>query len=184
VVPPGKDTSDEALVAAAREGDVRALETLILRHESRVLRVLRFLGVGREDRQDLAQDVFLRVFRGLSGFRPGFIFEAWLYRVTVNAAFDHRAGESRRTQVIAPFDEGSESVAGDGISPQDLTLLRSRLESALETLSDRERAVFVLKEIEGLDTAQVARGLGLNQITVRRHLGRARGRLKRSLSGD
>src|SRR5262249_40224898 len=111
VAPPDSETSDEALVAAAREGNIRALESLILRHESRVLRVLRFLGVGREDRQDVAQEVFLRVFRGLSGFRPGFAFEAWLYRVSVNAAFDHRAGESRRAQAMEPLDENDDSVA-------------------------------------------------------------------------
>lgn len=181
MAPPGDETSDEALAGAAKDGDVRALELLILRHESRVLRVLRFLGVARDDREDLAQDVFLKVFRGLSGFRPGFVFEAWLYRVTVNAAFDYRSGEERRTRHLAPLDD--EEPAGDRISDQDLTVLRNRLEAALDTLTDRERAVFVLKEIEGLDTAQVARGLGLREVTVRRHLGQARERLKKVLSG-
>ena len=181
MAPPGDETSDEALAGAARDGDVRALEILILRHESRVLRVLRFLGVARDDREDLAQDVFLKVFRGLSGFRPGFVFEAWLYRVTVNAAFDYRSVEERRTRHLAPLQD--EEPAGERISAQDLTVLRDRLEAALETLTDRERAVFVLKEIEGLDTAQVARGLGLREVTVRRHLGQARERLKKVLSG-
>jgi RNA polymerase sigma-70 factor, ECF subfamily len=182
VVPPDSERSDEALVAAASEGDVRALEALIRRHESRVLRVLRFLGIGREDREDVAQDVFLRVFRGLSGFRSGFVFESWLYRVTVNAAFDHRAGELRRTQAMEPLEGTDDTVADSGIPPHERSLLRVRLESALKALSDRERAVFVLKEIEGLDSAQVARALDLNPITVRRHLSRARERLKRILS--
>jgi len=183
VVPPDNEPADEVLAASARAGDVRALETLILRHESRVLRVLRYLGIPREDREDLAQDVFLRVFRGLAGFRPGFVFEAWLYRVTVNAAFDHRAGEARRTRLLQPIEEGTEQLASSGVPSQDTADLKSRLEAALSALTERERAVFVLKEIEGLDTSQVARGLGLNEITVRRHLGRARERLKRLLGG-
>jgi RNA polymerase sigma-70 factor (ECF subfamily) len=182
VGPPDNDASDEALAAAARAGDVRALETLIVRHEARVLRVLRYLGIAREDREDLAQDVFLRVFRGLGGFRPGFVFEAWLYRVTVNAAFDHRAGEARRTRLIQPMEEGADPVANGGRPGPDQAQLRSQLETALGTLTDRERAVFVLKEVEGLDTAEVARGLGLHPITVRRHLARARSRLRRLLA--
>jgi len=180
--PPPGERSDDALVAAARAGDVRAFEALVLRHEARVLRVLRFMGIGRDDREDLAQDVFLRVFRGLAGYRAGFVFEAWLYRVAVNAARDHRSGEARRTLNFEPLGDDLRETPGSGAAPQDQLALRDRLERALEELTDRERAVFVLKEVEGLATEEVAKALGLSSITVRRHLGRARERLKRVLS--
>ncbi|ANM28917.1 hypothetical protein ABI59_03790 [Acidobacteria bacterium Mor1] len=179
VLRPEPDATDLVLVERAQNGEVRALETLIERHESRVLRVLRLMGVPHQDREDVAQEVFVRVFRHLRGFRRGRAFHSWIYKISVNAAHDYRS----RSRGGA----GAESLDGfDEWEPADTRLgesaeahaLRSALEGALEQLSDRERAVFVLRELEDLDTREVARALGITSITVRRHLGRARNRLQ------
>lgn len=183
--PENPEASDDSLVAAAREGDVRALEALLARHESLVLRVLRFLGVPELDREDVAQEVFIRVFRHLNGFRRGRPFAGWIYRVTVNAAHDYRVRSGRRAREEAPWTEDLDRAArSSGQSPEREAsgTLRLRLSAALGSLSERERAVFVLKEIEGLDTSAVARALGITPITVRRHLGLARQRLRRELA--
>jgi RNA polymerase sigma-70 factor (ECF subfamily) len=172
------EAGDEALVSAAREGDRRAFETLIDRHEGRVLRTLRLLGVSLQDREDVAQEVFLRVFRHLDGFRRGRSFRGWLYRLTVNAAHDHRARLRRRAEGEAPWRSDLEGVAGAGGVPGEGAELRRALEKALGRLSERERAVFVLKELEGMETAEVARALGVTRVTVRRHLSLARRRLR------
>jgi RNA polymerase sigma-70 factor (ECF subfamily) len=185
--PEGADAADEALVEAALDGDARALETLLLRHEAKVLRVLRLLGIHAQDREDVAQEVFLRVFRHLGGFRPGRSFGAWIYRVAVNCAHDHRERSRRAHLEERPLPEGAEELPGGGDSPEDAARRAAdsrRLEAALDALTDRERSVFVLKEFEGLDTGDVARALGVTGITVRRHLALARRRLREVLGKE
>lgn len=170
--PEDPEAEDQRLVAAAQNGDVRALEALLARHESRVLRVLRYLGIPAADRPDVAQEIFIRVFRHLGGFRRGKAFSGWIYRVTVNAAHDYRSSGGRAGGEEAPLVEEIAAPASDPAG------LRRRLEAALERLTERERAVFILKEIEGLETGEIARALGVTSITVRRHLGLARTRLR------
>jgi RNA polymerase sigma-70 factor (ECF subfamily) len=181
------DALDSDLAAAARAGDARAFEALLARHEGRVMRVLRLLGVPRQDREDVAQEVFLRVFRGLEGFRPSLPFAAWVYRITVNAAHDHRARRARTSGRESGWTEEAEDRAlHDRPGPEAQALARERgeaLERALSELSERERAVFVLREMEEVETIEVARLLGVTTITVRRHLGLARRRLAAILSG-
>ena len=167
------DATDGALVSAARGGDERAFETLLRRHESRVLRVLRLLGVTPEDRDDVVQEVFVRVFRHLDRFQTGRPFGAWVYRIAVNAAHDQRLRRQRIAaretgldtdtvaEPIAPGADAEAAVAGQQRWQQ--------LEQSLSSLTERERAVFVLCELEGLETREVARSLGITRITVRRH---------------
>jgi len=175
--PQDPEASDDALVAAALEGSARAFDALLTRHESRVLRILRLLGVPSRDREDVAQDVFIRVFRHLNGYQRGRSFAGWLYRVSVNASHDYRARTSRVVGQEAPWADALEHHADPGAAP-DAGDTRRGLEAALGELSERERSVFVLRELEGLETAEIARALGITGITVRRHLGRARERLR------
>jgi RNA polymerase sigma factor (sigma-70 family) len=181
------DRRDEELVLAVLAGDERSFEALLGRHESRVLRITRLLGVPPDDREDVAQEVFVRVFRFLGGFKTGRPFAGWVYRITVNAVHDYRSrsGRRRRDEVgWLPSLDGTVAEAGPSGSVDGNLDLRRRLEAALAILSERERAVFVLKELEGLETRDVARTLGITGITVRRHLGRARRSLQRILELD
>lgn len=176
---------DAVLVAAAVGGDDRAFEQLLRRHESRVVRLLRLLGVPAQDREDVAQEVFVRVFRHLDGYERGRPFEAWLYRITVNAAHDERRRQTRRGRSEAAWPEEGPEPAAPAPGPDHRLFLRDRrerLERALEALSERERAVFVLCELEGLGCREVARVLAISSITVRRHLGRARRHLGKLLT--
>ena len=180
MVGPPDNTTDEALVAEARHGDQKAFAQLLERHEGRVLRVLRLLGVPADDREDVAQEVFVRVFRHLGRFRPGLSFSGWVYRITVNLAHDHRRGSARRTRGEAVWREAAGHPTAGPTAAAELETAdrRRRLETLLLGLSERERAVFVLCELEEQETRQVARALGISSITVRRHLGRARARLQ------
>lgn len=181
---PRDEWPEERLVRAAGEGDVRAFEELLDRHQGTVLRVLRLLGVPLNDREDVAQEVFVRVFRSLGRFRAGQRFGGWLYRITVNASHDYRRRRRRRPQEAHWSDLSEKNATESGPDPERRLEHRRRLERALEALSERERAVFVLCELEGLETRRVARTLGIAAVTVRRHLGRARGRLQRLLQPD
>jgi RNA polymerase sigma-70 factor (ECF subfamily) len=182
-LPPPQDpeVGDDALVTAALQGDARAFDTLLTRHESSVLRVLRLLGVPVRDREDVAQEVFIRVFRHLKGYQRGRSFGGWLYRVSVNAANDYRSRAARAGQDETSWIEGLDPRAESALDP-DAGDLSRRLETALLALTERERAVFVLREIEGLETHEIARALGISGITVRRHLGLARDRLRALLA--
>ena len=175
--PQDPDVGDDALVTAALDGDARAFDALLTRHESSVLRVLRLLGIPARDRDDVAQEVFIKVFRHLKGFQRGRSFGGWIYRVSVNAAHDYRARAARAGQDEAAWNDGLERRSGPGDDPE-MGDVRRKLEAALLQLTERERAVFVLREIEGLDTHEIARALGITGITVRRHLGLARDRLR------
>jgi len=155
--PSDDETSEPSLIEAARGGDARAFEELLRRHESRVFRVLRLLGISASDRDDVAQNVFLRIFRAL----------------------DWRGQSDRQRREEAPWDDTLDETAAPS-EAGNLDLAR-RLEAALETLSERERAVFVLVEMEGVDRADAARALGITRITLRRHLGLAKDRLRQAL---
>jgi len=181
-----REPDDATLVAAAQQGRVRALEQLLDRHQSRVLRILRLLGVPPQDRDDVAQEVFIRVFRHLGGFRTGQDFNGWIYRVTVNASHDYRGRRGRQARGEAPWNDevehedptpGPSEAAGQ-------REMRRELEAALLQLSERERTIFVLRELEGLETREVARALGIHSITVRRHLSRSRKRLREILASE
>jgi len=179
---PESEVTDGALVRAARRGDELAFEALLLRHEKRVLRLVRLLGVPDADRDDVTQEVFVRVFRHLASFRTGRTFASWIYRITVNAVHDHRQ-RARRTSGHEDAWSGAHDrmLVDDGQNAAELVdreESRRQLDHALAELSERERSVFVLCELEELSTREVARALGINAITVRRHLGRARERLK------
>jgi len=177
--PSDDEIPEPSLIEAARGGDARAFETLLRRHEARVFRVLRLLGVAASDRDDVAQNVFLRMFRSLDGFRAGRPFSSWVYKIAANAALDWRGQSDRLRREEAPWDDTLETAATPpGADALDLA---RRLELALETLSERERAVFVLVELEGVDRADAARALGITRITLRRHLGLARARLRLGL---
>jgi RNA polymerase sigma-70 factor (ECF subfamily) len=178
----GEDETDGQLVEAARRGEVRAFEDLLARHEGRVLRVLRLMGVPAQDREDVAQEVLLRVFRHLDRFQSGRPFRSWIYRISVNAAHDYRS-RCRRDAYETPLDsvDDPRDRGADPATAAERGDLRDRLLRHMGRLSDRERAVFVLVEIEGIDTREVARSLGIARVTVRRHLGRARRHLGEAL---
>jgi len=165
---------DEVL-AMARNGDRDAFNVLMVRHEQRIVRLAsRMLG-RREDALDAAQETFLRVFRHLHTFDPRRDFSAWLYRIAVNVCRD----VARRRKPEASLELVSESPVPQvqetgAIKAQQMRMLRL----ALATLSEKERAALVLRDIEGLDTAEVARILNSSPTTVRSQISSARSKLR------
>jgi len=159
-------------VAAAPAGDRAAFERLLRQHERLVLMTaLRLLG-NLEDAQDAAQEVFLRLYRNLGKVEAAGNFAGWLYRVTVNVCHDHR----RRRPRAADLQEVAEVAAGLADPQQELTEAERRraLELSLRRLSEKERAALVLRDLEGLTTAEVARALGSSEATVRSQISKAR----------
>jgi RNA polymerase sigma-70 factor, ECF subfamily len=179
------ELSSASVVARAKSGDTAAFEELIDCYQRKVLSTAWRMMGNREDAYDASQEVFLRVHKYLAGFRSDQDFAAWLYRIIVNVCRDQLRKRGRPHQ-FASFESereagtlealsSSEDVEANAIRSQQ----RALLADALDTLSTKERAAVVLRDLEGLSTEEVARVLGSSQTTVRTQISSARAKIKR-----
>jgi RNA polymerase sigma-70 factor (ECF subfamily) len=194
-VTPAAEIADEELVTRAAGGDGAAFETLVSRHEGRVHRLAYRLTGSDADAQDVLQEAFLAAYRGLALFRGTSRFSTWLYRITTNAALMHRRARRRRpTESLEEFlprfdDDGRHvpepaelQVASRADDLLDGKFLAEKARAALERLPDLYREAFVLRDLEELDTSEVADLLGVDAATVRQRVHRARLMLRGYLS--
>lgn len=183
--------ADRRLVERAKGGDLRAFEALVRRYERWVYTLaLRMVG-DRAEAEDLAQEVFLKVYTGLAGFRGASRFSTWLYAIASHQCLDHRAARDRRP---VPFSSlrGSGSASGDppdsaeriaDRAPRADEMLERReaalqVRAALSGLTDDHRLILILREIQGLSYDEIAESLGESVGTVRSRLSRARAALR------
>lgn len=173
-----------ALVQRAKRGDAGAFEEIIDCYQRKVMTTAwRMLG-NQEDARDAAQEIFLRAYRYLGGFKIEQDFGGWLYRIIVNVCRDQARKRGSRQQFTSFEDEreagtfeslaSSEDVEANAIRSQQ----RALIAEALETLSAKERMALVLRDLEGLSTEEVARALGSTQTTVRSQISSARAKIK------
>jgi RNA polymerase sigma-70 factor (ECF subfamily) len=183
----GAEPSDEALAARAAEGDESAFEQLVVRHRGRVYRLARRLTGDDGDAQDSLQETFLQVYRKLKSFRSESRFSTWLFRVATNAALMQRRSRARRPaesleSYLPRFDAGGRhaatpeelAAAGRVDDVLDRKLLAEKARAGIERLPDLYREAFVLRDLEELETAEVAEVLGIEPTTVRQRVHRAR----------
>ena len=163
-------------IDAARAGDLAAFESLMRQHERMVLvTAVRLLG-NVEDAKDASQEVFLRLYRNLGKVKSEANIPGWLYRVTVNVC--HDIGRKRKPSIA--MEDAPEPVAA-GENPQESVTATERrrvVQMSLRTLSDKERAALVLRDLEGLSTEEVARVLGSTEATVRSQVSKARVKMR------
>lgn len=176
--------SPGSVIARAKAGDPAAFEELIDCYQRKVLSTAwRMLG-NREDAHDAAQEAFLRVHKYLNRFRSDQDFAAWLYRIIVNVCRDHLRKQGSRHQ-FASFESEREAgtfealISGEDVEANAIkSQQRAMIAEALDTLSTKERAALVLRDLEGLSTEEVARVLGSSQTTVRTQISSARAKIK------
>jgi RNA polymerase sigma-70 factor (ECF subfamily) len=162
--------TEAALLREARVGDHAALERLVALHQ-RSLFALCFGMLGHaEDAEDAVQEAFLQALRGLPGFRGEAAFRTWLHRIAVNLCLRWR---SRRLPTD-PWDEQRPDAPTDTDSPERIAVRRLRVREALGALRPRQRAVLLLKELEGWSMAEIGAALGWNEKRVENELYRAR----------
>jgi RNA polymerase sigma-70 factor, ECF subfamily len=168
-------------VELAQAGDVAAFTDIVAWYQRRIISTAwRILG-DETEALDAAQDVFLRLHRYLRSFDPTQDFGAWLYRMVVNACHDARR---RRPRHLSLEDERARGTVEDLRSADDVEASAGALEdervlaAALQTLSEKERAALVLRDLEGLTTQEVADALGSTATTVRSQISIARGKLR------
>ena len=176
---------DQALVDRIRAGDLDAFEELVRRKRDRAFRLARRVVGQDEDARDVVQLAFLRVWRKVRGFRGGSEFDPWFHRIVVNLAIDFVRRESarRRSQADWAGEQTRIGASGEQELPTGLRLQEvSRIFDELAAcLPPRQRAIFALREIEGMNTDDVAKLMGIRSSTVRNHLFQARTTLRRAL---
>lgn len=169
--------SIRSLIQEAKAGDLAAFEQIVTRYERIVLRVARRLLADSEMARDAAQEVFLRLHGKLSKFQEEKDLAPWLYRMTVNLCHDLR----RRSKPSVTLDlvPALRDAALDPEQAMELLQRQELVAAALEELSPREREAIVLRDLEGLSTAEVARVLRSSEGTVRSQISTGRVKIKR-----
>lgn len=164
----------------ARGGDEAAFTALVEAHRERVFRTAYRLLGNAEDARDAAQLVFLRLHRSLARIHRDGSVEAWLYKVTVNIARDAQRRAARRESLRRLWGARPASAqSAEGPKRIAESEARERLHALLRDLPPREREAIVLRDIEGLTTAEVAEALGSTENTVRSQISRGRLRLRK-----
>lgn len=176
--------NERTLVQRIQAGDRRAFEELLDTYEARVYRLaLRFTG-NVSDAEDVTQEIFLGIYRGLANFRGDSRLNTWIYRVAMNHCLEFR--RKRRLETL-PYDEELTLISSDWredpVQSANKQELSERVEAALNSLSPQHRDVIVLHELQGLTYQEVASALDVPVGTVKSRLSNAFRRLRDLLGG-
>ncbi|MFB6262815.1 MAG: RNA polymerase sigma factor [Bradymonadaceae bacterium] len=179
------DVDDSELVRRAQNGDREAFTELIERYRQKVYSICYSKLKDEQDSRDVAQEVFIKVYRHLENFDRNASFYTWLYRIAVNASIDYlrkqsrvdrveyddeiQTDETRDRQLIRPSTLGFEP--GEELDRKEL---RAKMLEALETLSDKHRTILNLREVQGLSYEEMAEVLDIAKGTVMSRLHHAR----------
>ena len=178
---------DEVSLAAARAGDRRALDDLLRRHQPRLWAVCRRLTGSDADADDAAQNALIAIVRAIPSFDGRSRFGTWAYRIAVNASLDELRRRRRRADPGLP---GDADLSGPGAGPEliattvgpESAALTADVDAALRRLPPDFRAAVVLRDLCGLDYAEIAEILGVPTGTVRSRISRGRSALAPLLS--
>jgi RNA polymerase sigma-70 factor (ECF subfamily) len=175
--------ADQELVAQAAAGSREAFDDLVRRHQVSIVSLARALTGGSADAEDLAQEVFLRAWRSIRGFRGDSTFRTWLHRVAVNVIHSHHGRLSRlrrlfQTPSADPDVEDPIERAADPVDVESDVVMRDAIDKALASLPDELRVAVTLRDVQGLDYREIAAVLEIPMGTVESRIFRGRQRLK------
>lgn len=178
----GIEGGDDGLVAAAQTGERGAMDALLRAHYDRLYAVCRRLTGNEADAADATQETLLAVVRGLSRFDGRSRFSTWSYRIAVNASLDELRRRRRRPEPTEVEPEPSRLWHGSGV--EEDSDLRIDIDGALRQLPVEYRSVVVLRDLCGLDYAEIAEVLDIAPGTVRSRIARGRRALVPLLAGN
>lgn len=176
---------DAVLVRQCLRGDLTAFEPLVAKYQDRIYNLCWRLCGDRHVAEDLTQDAFLKAFESLETFRGASGFYTWLYRIAANLSLSHRRSERRQMNVgtgtewsdmpnqAARLHRGGDEADGQPEVAAQRDEVRRLVWQAIQELDDEHRAVVVLRDMEGLDYAEIAEVLQMPTGTVKSRLHRA-----------
>jgi len=181
---------DAQLMLAFQAGDEMAFQELVHRNHGRVIGlVYRFIGNSSEA-EDLAQEVFVRIYRARETYRPTAKFSTWMFRIAANVGLNALRDRAHRrddvsVEQLAGDDRGPYTIADpEACTPDhlmDRSELQSRVQDAIRELPEKQQLAVVLNKYEGLSYADIARTMGCTTMAVKSLLARARENLKERL---
>ncbi len=175
---------EQELIEKARAGDAAAFNDLVLAYRKRILGTISRL-IGRpEDVEDVAQEVFVRLYYSLDQLRTAEVFEPWLYRLTVNASYDYlrrakRRSESRMADLSEQQVMMADALAGGRQEGEDRQKgqIREFVDALFRHVSEEDRLLLTLKEVEGLSLRELEQIYNVNENALKVRLFRARQRV-------
>ena len=182
-------TDDFTLIRSIQAGDLQAFESLVRRYQRQVANLIYVTMGGRDDVEDIAQEVFIRVYRSLPKFKFDASFFSWLYRITMNLCIDEI--RKRKIRRVLSLDYLTEDTLEKSRKSKDYTMAsdsvlteekRQVIQSALQRLTPEHREVLVLREYQDLSYNEIAETLDLQLEAVKSRIFRARMELKNLLS--
>ena len=189
------EASDEELMARIREGDEEAFRCLIERHEDRVYgTVARMMGGAGPEAEEVAQDIFLRVWRSAGAYRAEGKFTTWLMTIARNLVFTRSSQRARRKEIDAEdaVDEETgesamavepDSAVGTPAEALSFQELERAVEAACAELPESQRLVVHLRQYEGMEFEEIGKITGMSLTAVKSLMFRARETLRKKLSG-
>ena len=175
---PDEDDILGALVGRTRQGSAAAFTELADRMRSRICRWAARVVRDDDDADDVAQQVLLKLHLRIREFEGRSRFTTWLYRMTVNTALNRRRIDRRRAQLLRDVSHPGSTVMPDVARQVETERLESLVRACISELSDREREIFQMADLKGMSTSDIAAALGLQPVSVRATLSRARRRIR------
>ena len=181
--------SDEELIRRFQSGDEAAFDQLLLRYQAMVLRVAYKTLQQEDDAKDAAQEIFLKIYHSLAGFKPEARFSTWVYRITVNQCYNVLRSRRRR-RWLAPLQRGVQETEcqqtadphSDPLEEVERQELIQQVRRALARLPANQRLAMVLHRYEGLSYQEIAEATESSVAAVESRLHRARKKMQRFLS--
>lgn len=179
----GDREADQVLVERVQRGDKQAFGLLVAKYQRKLMRLLSRMIRDPAEVEDVAQEAFIKAYRALPGFRGDSAFYTWLYRIGINTAKNHLAGQGRRAPTTTDFaSEEAESFEDadqlrDNNTPERILLSKeigNTVDAAMGELPEDLRSAIVLREIEGLSYEEIAQIMDCPIGTVRSRIFRAR----------
>jgi RNA polymerase sigma-70 factor (ECF subfamily) len=177
--------SDYILAQRAAAKDLQAFEELYQRHHRRVYALCLRMTQNVSEAEDLAQEVFIQLFKKIGSFRGDSAFTTWLHRMTVNQVLMHFRKRKVRDEKTTEEGETLEQIVQGTENPNNMTVVdRIALDRAIGQLPPGYRSVFVLHDVEGYEHGEIARMLGCSVGTSKSQLHKARMKLRRLLKEE
>ena len=169
---------ERQLIELAKAGDHEAFRALVERYMKQAYTIAIGVVADHADAQDIVQDAFVKIFQVLNTFRGDAEFSTWMYRIVTNMSLNRVKQQRRQAQRMVSQNVLETMLAGNTENPADSADVKTHIERALHQLPTLQRAVVILRHLDGLSTRQVSNILRCSEGTVKTHLYRGLKRMR------